>query len=206
MIFDYIDFKKNLEKIIKIRSVNYHGTPEDTETLINVVYDDIQYNVLMAYIRQPYMVHEDHTFLLANDNATGKPDYLEATEYYTDVLDIVDERDVSLLDYIHEREHGLWAIDDFKKCSCECKLKEGDTVYFIRKKIGKIDHLEPEIYQKLMTAMTEGIMYHIQNAIPSNEDAQIGNYSYQRFFNAKKDLQNNMPQYASPHRRRKGWL
>ncbi len=208
MLLNYADLLTHLENIIKIRAANYVSLDCDIETLLYTVYEDIQQSVLIDEYKQEHVITENETTIyLRNNNAPvmgNAYDEAKVTERYTDVLDIVDKYDLSISKKLHKTNVDTWRWNEYApgKLDTYCiEYEVGDSIYFIRKKILEVKYLTPDIYNRLLTALTEGIMYYIETAIPSEIDTQVGNLSYQRFDKAKTDLRNRSSQISSSPRR-----
>jgi hypothetical protein len=216
MISTYEEFKDHIIAMVKVRSANYAETDCDIEAIMYAVYEDIQNTVLLEVVKQEHEVTEDIEFEIRSNNAPleydmyGNPHYddSKATETYTDVLEIVDWNDVSILDYLHQTDTDKWRWNVYYDCKSNCVPKSaiGKNIYFYRKKITGLQHMNQKLYSRIMSAMLEGIMYYIQSAIPSATDTGVANYSYQRFYNAKKALMNQSPQHIIAMKRRPQWL
>jgi hypothetical protein len=199
MIKNYGDFKTNLEKMIMIRAANYVEVDCDIHVLIETVYNDIQNEVLMQYESYPIMItSSDMSFELP-------PLSLGGSRQYTDVLDIVDINEYSILEYFHEVSNNVWQFNN-KPCTTDVVMNDGDTVFFVRKVIIDIEELPLEWYQKITTTMLEGVMYYIQTAIPNQVDGQVGNFSYKRYYNAKKALIDSSSQHMTYTTRENKWI
>ncbi len=205
MLASYGDFEKHLTDMVKIRAANYIETDCDIHALVEAVYNDIQNEVLLETFRAEYLVGEENNYELYPMNP-------EFTAFYTDVLDIVDENDISTLHYLDQVDRQNWKWKSNISDSC-CVTADtvpacyvGRKIYFIQKKISKIENLPVEMYQRLVTAMLEGIMYYVQTALPNQVDGQVGNFSYQRFYNAKKQLINLQPQAVINTSGEPSWL
>ncbi len=213
MLLDYNDLLTHLENMVKIRAANYVSLDCDIEALIYTVYEDIQQTVLIDIYKQEHIIVEDETdIVLRNNNAPvmgNGYDEASATARYTDVLDIVDKNDISILKELHNSDTDTWTWNNYTSCDtvpCCTVHTVGDPIYFIRKKILEVKYLTPDIYNRILNAMLEGIMYYIQTALPSAIDDKVGNWSYQRFFNAKKALVNLQPQHNIQHTKEYRWL
>ena len=134
MVFDYTGFISNLHAMIKIRSANYIESDCDVSALVDTVYEDIQDTVLLEIIKQEYVTEGLEEFSIKNFDTTV---VTTMTEKYTDVLDIVDEDDVSIMKYIHFTDTNTWRWDN-SYCTYE-EYPTGSSIFFIRKKITSID-------------------------------------------------------------------
>lgn len=201
MIRNYQSFKDNIEKMVKIRSANYVESDCDILAMIETVYEDIQSEVLLDTIKQEWVTDGEEEFTIPNYNSEIEDNIIEK---YTNVLDIVDEYDVSILDALHMTDDETWRWDS--RYSGPSEFPSGTSIFFIRKKISDLSSLDPLAYGDLTVAILEGVMYFIQTAIPNQVDGQVGNYSYQRYYNAKKELANKHPQYRTRLKLEKQWL
>lgn len=185
----YAEFIDSLEKSIIFRAKNFVTTDCDFENLVNDVYDDIMRDVKLKWITQTILVEKNvYNYELENDNTLEVADP-ELIEYYGETFDIVDEYfdDVSM--YITEPETGIIIMDeDFVSRNI------GRQVFLLRSKIPPLVSLDALLYRAIKTAMVEGLMFQIQDAIPSQIDGQLANAGYQRFFAAKKVLKEKYPQ------------
>ena len=84
-----------------------------------------------------------------------------------------------------------------KQVSCIFENNIGKRLKVLLSVIPSIKVLEPWMYQLILKPMVEGIMFEIQDSVPSETDGKLGNLQYQRFFNAKKELKLKLPQMES---------
>lgn len=207
MIKQYSDWEEQIVKMIKIRSANYVETDCDIEALIDTVYQDINNTVMLNRYKQSHLVQDVGSFTILNDDGdVGDPNSMRTR--YTDVLDIVDEYDVSILERLHKTNESSWTWNNYGGCTDNGVPAHfvGETIYFIRKSVTEIDRLPLEMLSKLTNPMLEGIMYYIQTALPNQVDGQVGNWSYQRYFNAKKAIMNMDSQHVIPIKGERKWI
>jgi len=194
MIISYEQFDDKLKKLVIFRAKNFVTTDCDVNTLIDLVYNDIANDVNLAYDKYAYTISDETLITLPKDNST---DTAEATLYYKDVYDIVDEDDNTLAKAIVKTY-----VDTYRYISDNYRASNnGKTIYFIRSVVPSIETLDNMMYSKIMQVMIEGIMYHIQASIPDPSDGQVTNLTAQRYFAAKTQLKNSLPQvdYIKKH-------
>ncbi len=189
MLTSYSAFEKALVTMLRVRSKNYVNTDCDIVAIIEVVYSDLSSNIIFNWVKHWHLVDDREIILLPRNNISND-DVLTLTEEYGVVTDIVDENDrciKNLLFRVNENEY---------KWTSEEAMKEyiDRSIAFVRPVIYKIDSLPIRFYDKVFTAMLEGIMYHIQLSIPSDGDTQAGNLAYQRYYSEKQKLLNLYPQ------------
>ncbi len=209
MLTGYESFKDKITAMIKIRSANYVNTDCDITAMISSVYEELAISILFEKARLEYTVLDVNQFTTVDNNSTDS-DLSTMTKKYSDVLDIVDEYDVSILKDIHLVDDNTYRWNNYSGvCSTENGVPSiliGKNIYVIRKSISSIETLTIDVYGKIFPAMLEGIMYYIQTALPNQVDGQVGNYSYQRYYNAKKALINLIPQHDIQHQKDYKWL
>ena len=74
---------------------------------------------------------------------------------------------------------------------------EGLNVRILRSVLPDVETLDIAMYSHLFKPMVEGMMFAIQDSVPSETDGRLGNLQYQRFFNAKKLLKQRVPEKES---------
>ncbi len=190
MIINYITFTDQITAIIKLRSKNFVNTNCDIANLISMVYTDIMNEVNLTYEKYPYTISDDKIITLTNEKLDT--DGLTVLTIYKEVFDIVDEHDDTLGKQILKTDNSKYRyVDDLYR-----EDNKGKTIYFVRSTIPAIDSLDSKMYNKMFVALVEGLMYHIQASIPDTADGQIINLQYQRYYAAKKELLNSLPQVA----------
>ncbi len=209
MLTGYESFKDRITTMIKIRSANYVETDCDITAMVSTIYEELAISIMFNTIVLEHTVLDENEFTTPSSNITGS-DVSTITEKYSDVLDIVDENDVSILKHIHLVDNNTYRWNNYKgRCTTSNgvpSLLIDEKIYIIRKNIIDIKLLPLEMYGLIFTAMLEGIMYYIQTALPNQVDGQVGNFSYQRYYNAKKALINLIPQHVTPHTKELKWL
>ncbi len=212
MLHTYDDLLSHLSLMVRIRSANYVESDCDIEAMLYTVHEDINQSVVIDVIKQEHVIVKNETdIVLRNNNAIevspGLYDELSATERYTDVFDIVDSADVSITQYMHNSDINTWTFNNYENYDNVYCIDDmiGDSIYFIRKKILDIKYLTPEVYNRLLNAYLEGVMYYIQTAIPNQIDGQAGNMSYQRYVNAKTNLTNLRSQFPGSYIKEFKW-
>jgi len=207
MLVSYEAFRLRVIANLKVRSANYVNTDCDIRTIIATVYDELQNEILFSVYKQEHILVKDQKDItLVNDNHSEESG-LPVSEMYRDVLDIVDENDVSILDLLHETSYSVWRWNNYSQCmGNSVSLSDGRPIYFLRKRVHSIETLPPEYYAKILTAMLEGVMYYVESAIPSQPDTAVANWSYKRYYNAREALKNEMSQKVFAHEKEKKWL
>ena len=193
MILNFSSFKDILEQLVKYRSKNYVNTTCDISVLISSVYSEISTEVNLAYHIQELELYDD-TYRYKLPAFITKPSNNNINEFYesylTDIYDIVDKDGCDVSNYFTQVGNGELILNDKNPFNMS-----NDIIYVLRKKIPDIKELEPPMYDMIQKAMIEGIMFNIQDSVPSQTDGQLANLQYQRFFNAKKDLKLKLPQF-----------
>lgn len=188
MVVSYKDFKAQLEGMVKLRSRNYVNTDCDIDVLIHTVYHDIATEINLKY---------NKTEVVLTDTTVIELDGEDANIIYGETIQILNSEGYNItsafqrINYHTYQDHTGYIASHI-----------GETIYFVRSEFRSIENAGKKIYNLLMPAMIEGIMYYIQGSIPSQVDGQLDNASYQRFYKAKDDIKNLLPQfeYASPRK------
>ena len=186
MINNYTDFEESLRASIIFRAKNFVITDCNFENLMNDVFDDIMRDVKIAWTTQTIII-EDGIYNYELENSSVDED--ANTEYYGSSFDIVGEAFEDISNFMTEPEDGTLIIDEHF-----ANRNVGGKVFVLRVKIPAITSLKTLDYRNIKTAMIEGLLYQIQDSIPSQIDGQLGNFGYQRFFAAKKVLKEKYPQ------------
>jgi hypothetical protein len=192
MLNSYDEFEKNMIDIIKVRSKNYTNTNCNIRAIIEVVYNEIIEEVNIDWIFQEYTIKEDKKLIVLPENngdPTQDPE-LVPTERYGEVYDIINYAGLDMSDLFQAVDEGVF---QFLNESLHQQYI-GETFIFVRPKRIDIQALSPKYLNALYRALVEGIMYHIEVSVPSQVDVTFSNYTYQRYYNARKELINKFPQ------------
>ncbi len=189
MLVSYENFKTGFVSMIKIRSKNYVNTDCDIDAILSTVYADVSTQIIFEWVKQSYTVVDEYSVVLPTNNIVGG-DASTITEEYGEVMDIVDDEDMSINKILAKVDTCTykWLYEEYRDSHI------GDAIYFVRPVVYRLEHLPSDMYDKLFTALLEGVMYHIQLSIPSQGDTQAGNLAYQRYFSEKQKLLNLHPQ------------
>ncbi len=195
----YDEFEKTLETIIQLRSKNYVNLDCDIYNLIPIVYDEITNDVVLMWEEEEILLEEDvYIYDIKTKEESGYKTY---SKFYTDVTAIVDDNFIEISDYIDLLESNQIRINDGLFLSLNIDKK----IHLMRKVKPDITIVEEPLLSMLRPALIEGIMYHIQSAVPTDIDAgKLGNMQYQRFFAAKRVLKEQLPQFGRFDNRQTG--
>ncbi len=212
MVRNYIGFKKQLEEIIILRSRNYVNTDCNINMLIHSVFAEIatevplmweirrmmffeginDYDMDITEILEYTAVDEEYISPLAEDYIDGINEY--AAKYIVDVIEVADDNGYDMSNILTRKitpTGSLYITDE------DLKPRVNSFFNALMSVIPSIKSLEPWMYQLMIRPMVEGIMFNIQDSVPSEMDVKAGNLQYQRFFNAKKELKLKFPQRES---------
>ena len=185
MVTRYEDFEINLIKTMKFRAKNFVVTDCDFDNIVKDIYDDIMSNININWVTQEVVFEKDvYSYITPMDNSSEILDTeTEDISYYGESFDIVGENFEDISNFITEPEAGIIIVDqEFLDRNI------GSSIFILRTSIVPIEKQHPKILTAIRAAMVEGLMYMIQDAIPSQVDGQLGNLGYQRFFAAKEQL------------------
>ena len=197
MIRSYKDFKERLDNMLIIRSKNYVNSDCDIDLLAETVFQNIAHEVALKWRIFSFTIDNNQdVYDLPKTNEDDIPPTSsgtagEFTEYYAETFDMVDGNGDSVANFFAEPTDGEYFVNNQEFQS----QMDGQEVFVVRRAIPDIKNLDIMLYDKIFSAMLEGIIYHIQDSVPSQTDGQLANLSYQRFFNEKKKLLATMPQY-----------
>ena len=191
MLNTYEEFVDRVEQMIKYRSKNYVNTDCDIHGIIDTVYNDIASDVVLAWNVYEFIIVDPSVkdYVLPKDNRTND-DVTTITERYYDIFDIADEDRNRLLPYFISIDRYTIRVEDDVFRS---RMKD-QKVLVLRNMVQDIKVLDPEMYMRLLSPMLEGIMYYIEDSIPSQVDGQLANLHFQRFYNAKRAIKDQLPQ------------
>ncbi len=190
MLASYEDFEKQVINVLTARSRNFVNTDCDIIALSNLVYTDITNKIIFDWIKDEYLCDDTNTVTIRENNYDSSTPEITATEKYGLPTNIVDE-------YDYDISMSLAHVDTYNyKFVSDAYIDEfnGKNIYFIRPVQYSIEKLPSRFYDDIFSAMIEGLMYHIETAIPSQVDGQLSNLYYQRFFSEKERLLNKYPQ------------
>lgn len=182
MIKNYVEFEEFLDKAIVYRSKNYVNTDCSISTLIELVYQSITNEVIFFYTLQEIDYNTPADLILPNDNGVD--------ELYGPVLDASDEQlnDISDL-LIFSTEPNLVFKDEYT-----ADYFKGKKVIVLRPVTKDVKNLDMTTYNMLVPCMIEGLMYHIEESVPSPVDNQIARNAYAKFMAEIEKLRNKLPQ------------
>ena len=190
MINSYPALEAEIEQVAKIRSRNYANTNCDISALVGMVYREIAIEVPLSWKRQSFVLTKDtYEYQLVNSLALDDNTNSDVIDYYGAITDIVDQQlnDVSI--HFNQPEEGLITVDDAYLCQ---HLDE--TIFIMRRNFQHVKTLSPRIYNLIFKALMEGVIYYIEDSIPSQKDGQLANLHYQRYFNERKMLKALVPE------------
>ena len=188
MVSNYQEFQDEITAILKMRVKNYMNTDPDMSAIENLVYTDITGSVVLDAEYSDIQLVPGQTSYYADGeeyNANG-----DIVAYFGDTFDMVDSHGDDVSDYFIETYAGAY---DVINNSVFTAVPDG-LVIMVRRRTNKITELSPRMYNLILPAMIEGIIFNVQDSIPSQVDAEVGNLSYQRFFSEKKKLREQLPQ------------
>ena len=188
----YEDFKERIKKNIIFRAKNFVTTDCDFDMLIDTVYNEITNDVYLGFSTNEIILKKDILMYVLDNEAVEELEEGDLSNYsiYGPTTDIVDSNfyDISL--YVINNNPGeyIFPYDYIDK-------NQDSPVYIKRVLIENVKKLSNAMYKMLFPAMMEGILFYIQDAIPSQVDSQIGNLHYQRFHAKKEILRDKLPQH-----------
>ena len=203
MVRNYNGFRKQIEQFVVLRSRNYVNTDCNIDMLLHIVFAEIATEVKLMWDVQQLVFNADqltydlpkYEVLEASKDGKDDEEYPEeddnayASKYFTDIYDIVDMEgnDISSM-FTQVDSNTLMITQEILDANIDSEFQ------VLRSVVPSVKSIEPWLYQLLLKPMIEGIMFNIQDSIPSQVDGQLGNLQYQRFFNAKKILKKLLPQ------------
>ena len=192
MLNSYKNFEKSMDQVMKLRSRNYVNTDCNISLLVNLAYNDICTEVMLAWNVFEFQIDmsQNITYVLPKTNNDTDP--VKSTEKYVDIVDIADI-DGNDLHHLFDISSDQYTIDIKPGIGYE-NLYNGQTIRVLRSVIPDIEFLPTYMYNIIFTAMMEGMMFYIQDSVPSETDGKLGNLQYQRFFNAKKAIKARLPE------------
>ena len=196
MIKTFEEFKASLTKLMQVRSANYVNTDCDINVLIDAVWAEMS-DIILDW------KYEDHII----DNTTNlvmlDPD--DDTAHYKDPIVITCKRnDFPEYDVSHRVNKLSMLTYDITDIADALITNETATLTFVRPMQYAIDKLPPDMYDALLPVISYGVMFYIENAIPSQVDNPISNYTYKAFQAAKQQLQSQYPQVVFS-KKEKAW-
>jgi len=175
--------------IVKIRAVNYRLTSDEFDSLFDYVYRDITSTITTKKVDIEVTVTK------------GADIYLDAPEEY--ILHNVigasekDSGDDVLMYFKFDKPLAPELNDDclhLEYCGFFDIYGASPVVVFECTASTIPQNLDERIVDLLVPVVVEGILYNTESYIPSGVDAQIANVSMQRYYSAKKQLEELLPQ------------
>ena len=188
MITTYQEFQEHLNNLVKIRSKNYVNTNCDIAVIMQNVYAEISTEVNFFAEMQEIVITKS-LYNYALENILFEPVDNKVIGILTDTYEMVDSDGEDVSNYFTQMAYGNYILNSTNP------FKENDVVFVLRKKRIDLEYLSADMYEVLIKATIEGMMFQIQDSVPSQIDGQLANLQYQRFFNAKKELRLMYPQY-----------
>ncbi len=204
MVRNYVGFRKQIKELVTLRSRNYVNTDCNIDMLMHVVFAEIATEVNLMWDVQTFTLNSDqltYTFpsydiLDADDDDDDDSEEFPdednneyASKFFTEIHEIVDSEGHDVSTMFTELSADVITIEQ------EMLDRHIDDDYrILRSVVPSIKILEPWMYQLMLKPMIEGMMFEIQDSVPSETDGKLGNLQYQRFFNAKKFLKEKLPQ------------
>lgn len=182
MIKTYTEFEEFLDKAIIYRSKNYVNTDCSISTLIELVYQAITNEVIFFYKLQEITYNGAADLILQNDNGND--------ELYGPVLDVCDENLTDISDLmIFSTEPNLVFKDEY---TADAFI--GKKIIVLRPLVKDVKKLDMSMYNIIAPCVIEGLMYHIEESVPSPVDNQIAANAYKKFMLEIDKLRNKFPQ------------
>ena len=191
MIRTYEEFLDDLNALLVIRSRNFVNTDCDLNALIQLVYNDINEHCVLGWEKYEVTIDDITDIVTAPANNEENNDVLTITKYYGSITAITDK-------------NGTDVTKIFKKISKyeyqfinETLWEEfyDDTIHLYMSIHTSLETLNPKVYHNILMAMLEGVMYHIQRAIPNPDDLYAVDNAYKVYTREKDKLLDNKPQY-----------
>lgn len=205
----YEEFIQKLKDALSIKLKNYY-VANQVDSIIDVVYNEIMTECNLAWLYEfiEPECESDSCCTSSNkyDFVPGKSNSIKLPESYkyADLVEIyavtcVDGTPLDkAIDMVGDRLYTTNInFELMYMCRSDTNLP---TIVFIWKCVPDIMNLEDGLYNEILQPMIEGVTYYMQGSIPSQVDGQLDNLSYQRFFNAKKQLKNDHPFNPEPYR------
>jgi len=125
----------------------------------------------------------------------------EAESMFVDLLDIFDESGANKTFKFQYHGTAIYHVED------QDWLDENDDKFFgcVCTVIPHIDELLPEDIAYVMSAIIEGCKYHFADTLMTQEDAQVANLYYQRYWQKKQSLVNQFPTQVFSIKGRRVW-
>ena len=191
MVSLYESFIDDLTQILVFRAKNFVVTDCDLHAITDSVYDDICRDVRLEYVIQHIpLVKGTYEYQMPNYETSDDPNSPQVNyDYFLEMTDIVDDEMNNLELLTRVPSNGLFVLDKDLVDS-----HDGKDIHVMRNAQKNLRHLSAEKYNLIKPAMIDGLLYYIQDSIPSQVDSAIANLQYQRFYNGKKALIQRLPQ------------
>lgn len=179
----YAEFTAQVQAVSTIRLRNYTWTEANLTAMIDYVYRDLMNEIHLEW--------EDQDIVI--DKAVKEYDVTNANN--SGLFDAFDSEKFSIWPFLSldDDENTVHIINEEF-----LDFYDGQTITITRKHMPAIADANPRTLDKILKAIIEGIVYFIQDSIPSQADTQAANFHYQRYFNERKMLINLNPQMKSP--------
>jgi len=191
MISSYDEFKEELESFIIFRSKNYVNTDCNISMLVDIVWDEITSDINVMWEVEDVLI--DGTQRIYDIASMVADTDGKVLKYYKDITSIVSDEFVDIDLFFDVLEGNQIQINDTNFLADQ----DGRTIQLMRRVVPAIEILGLEMYGMVRNALVEGVMYHIETSVPSQQDSQVANLQYVRYFNARKQLKEHLPQYKT---------
>ena len=184
--------------LIKIRATNYRLTDDEFTRLFDYAYREIMMETRPHRVQFDYAITSDKPYIDIEDA------YSNSEEYNKD--NIIDPVSVVIVETGHDVTDKFdWSDILNPKLMNDCLYVDycgffdeygtSVPVQITITTIPDIGSLDNRIQDMIKPAMIEGILFNIESYIPSQVNSQVANLSYQRYYNEKKRLKQELPQY-----------
>lgn len=192
----YNDYLIKITNTMKLRSSNYRMTQNDIIYLANNVFIEIATEVVLEFIAQSVTIDKN-----INEYDIDNLYTQVGAEIPLDVMSIYDFNGDSIAKEFKEITPNVFRVNRtiFEETN-ELILDwlDGEDCIFYRQVIPDITTLSTKLQMIIFNALIEGMLWYTQDNVPnptsSGTPQQETNLYYQRYYKARENLKNLLPQ------------
>lgn len=192
----YNDYLIKITETMKIRSSNYRLSQNDIIYLANNVFTEIGTEVVLEFIPQRVLIDKN-----VNEYDINALYTQIGNEIPLDVMSIFDYNGDSIEDKFKEIEPNVFRVNTSIYEGTNDLILDwlhGEECVFYRQVIPDIETLSTKLQTLIFNCLIEGMMWYTQDNIPnpisSGNPQSETNLYYQRYYKARENLKNLLPQ------------
>lgn len=192
----YNDYLIKTTETMKIRSSNYRMTQNDIIYLVNNVFTEIATEVILKFNKQEVLMSADQKEYDLDSLYTPS-----GNEILLDVMSIRDSNGLEISELFNEVSPNVFQYKDFvhdDTVELFMDMYDAETITFWRQEIPDIETISSKIQTIIFNALVEGILWYthdnIPNPVSSNSPQGETNMYYQRYYKARENIKNLLPQ------------